>query len=483
MKDWEYQIAKTPEMQRVQGIKQLGLSYLIYPSATHTRYEHSLGVAHLAGMVIDHLVETSPSEIAKELSEHRKTLRAVALLHDVGHAPLSHVLNDLVETTYGKSHEEISTEIIQSSPRILSILNNNKIDPENIVGILSPNRAFHIPYLKEMISGDIDVDRIDYLNRDGICTSTTYGIINYQSIVESMKVRAILPEGYEKTVKVLEKKLIKEDQGIQKLIMEIAKVDRNLATRTSKEIQRIDKKSAEILKECHIVLDSQARHSAIGLLMAREVMYPLVYRHPSTRAAEGVFTKMVEYCIDKNLIDPDIFYNASRIVKNCDKNILINDGYLESMIRDIDDKYTKEMLKHVDSGQFFCETFRATSWDMKRLRQRIKDIIYATNPIKRGAMIKSLLQDISEKAGVDYWYITMDILPIKEEKGLVNALIELPGHEIIPLAEASSIIHGLRNSPIENWHAVIRMPKKIDNKDVAYDPKIHDLIGDLFYWE
>lgn len=481
LEDWEYQLTKTPEMQRIQGIKQLGLSYFHYPMATHTRYEHSLGVAHLVGMVIDRLLETSQPEICKELRDYKNCLRATALLHDCGHSPFSHVLNEVVEMIFGRSHERISAELVQNSPRILSILKANNIDPNDIAEILLPDGGFHIPYLQEIISGDIDVDRIDYLNRDSECTNTAHGIIDYHSIIESMKIKPILPEGYDKAVKVLGKKLIKEDPGIEKLVTEIAKVDKSLAEKASKELERIDKKSAEILKESHIVLDSRVRHSAIGLLMAREVMYPLVYRHPETRAAEGIFTKIIEYCIEKGLIEPELFYESSSIIKNCDKNVLINDGYLDSFIRNLDDKYVKAMLKCLDSREFFCPTFQATFWDVRRLKQRIKDIIYSSDSVKRGIMIKGLLHDISKQTGVDYWQITMDILPIREQKGLVNALIELPTGEVMPLAEASSVVYGLRNSPIENWYTEIRMPEKIGGKDVAYDPKTHDAISSLFY--
>jgi hypothetical protein len=79
--------------------------------------------------------------------------------------------------------------------------------------------------------------------------------------------------------------------------------------------------------------------------------------------------------------------------------------------------------------------------------------------------------------------MTIDILPIKEQKGLANALIELPNGEVKPLVEASSVVYGLRNSSIENWCAVIRMPEKVDGKDFAYNQKVHDKIADIFFVE
>jgi HD superfamily phosphohydrolase len=483
LEDWEYKLATTPEMQRINGIKQLGLSYIQYPGANHTRYEHSLGVTHLVGMVIDHIIQTSSSEIKKEVGRYKNCLRATALLHDCGHSPFSHTLNELTETLSGKSHEKISAEIVQCSSRISNILKSNSVEVDDVVAILVPIDGFHIPYMQELISGVIDVDRIDYLNRDSERTNTAHGIIDYRSIISSMKIKTILPEGYDKTVKALKGKLVKEDEGIEKILTEMAKVDRKLAETASKALDEVDKRAAEILKESHIVLDSGVRHSAIGLLMAREVMYPLVYRNPETRAAEGVFTKMVEYCIEKNFIDPHILYDAQTIVKNCDSNILINDGYLESLIRNVNDSYIKEMLRFFDSHNFLYPAFQAAFWDVKRLRQRIRDIIYSTDAKRRGILVKELLNDISSQVDIDYWHMTIDILPIKEQKGLANALIELPNGEVKPLVEASSVVYGLRNSSIENWCAVIRMPEKVDGKDFAYNQKVHDKIADIFFVE
>jgi len=229
------------------------------------------------------------------------------------------------------------------------------------------------------------------------------------------------------------------------------------------------------------VLDYNTRHSAIGLLMAREVMYPLVYRNPETRAAEGMFSKIVEYSIEKNLIDPNILYDSTTILKNCDNNLMINDGYLESLIRSLNDTYVKQILKRFDAHDYLCAVFEATSLDIRRLRQRIKDIIYSTDPRKRGCLVKELQNDISSKIGVDYWNITIDILPIKEQKGLANSLIELPNGELRPISEVSSIVYGLRNSSIEDWYAVIRIPEKIDGKDFAYSPKVREKIEDIFF--
>ncbi len=481
LENWEHELTKTPEMQRTRGIKQLGLSYIRYPSATHTRYEHSLGVAHLMGLAIDQIANNSPRQIAEEIQEYHNCLRATAILHDCGHTPFSHTLDGLIEMMFGKSHEVISAELVQSSSKISSILEKNNGRLEDVLNLLLPSTEFPISYIQEIVSGDIDVDRIDYLNRDSHYTMTGYGVIDYRGIIDSMSVKSILPEEYDKTAEKLKKKLIREDKGIEKLLTEITKTDTKLGEKTAKMLKKIDEKAIKILRENHIVLDFRVRHSAIGLLMAREVMYPLVYRHPETRAAEGIFNKIIEYCIEKGLIKPEIFYDPSTILENCEKSILINDGYLDSMVRNINDNYVKDMIRRLDSEDFFRVAFEATYWDVGRLRHAIKDIIYSSDQKKRYVMIKGLLNGISSEIGLDPKYITIDILQIKEEKGLVNALIQRPDGRIVSISEASSITQALRNSPLENWFSVVRIPEKLDGKQFAYSPKIREAIADLFF--
>ncbi|MDI6655252.1 MAG: HD domain-containing protein, partial [Candidatus Hydrothermarchaeota archaeon] len=102
----EVEIVDTLEFQRLRRLKQLGMTYLVYPSANHTRFEHSLGALHLAGRVADKLGLSG---------EDKKKIRIAALLHDIGHGPLSHTSEALLECYLNKSHEKITRSIVESS--------------------------------------------------------------------------------------------------------------------------------------------------------------------------------------------------------------------------------------------------------------------------------------------------------------------------------------------------------------------------------
>ena len=127
----ETQIIDTPAFRRLHGIKQLSHAYLVYPTAIHTRFEHSLGVAHLADLV------------SKQLSlddEVREIVRLAALLHDVGHGPFSHLFEKVMESINGEviDHDKISMMLIKEDPRISSILGDKG---EEIIRVLN-NRPY-----------------------------------------------------------------------------------------------------------------------------------------------------------------------------------------------------------------------------------------------------------------------------------------------------------------------------------------------------
>ncbi len=161
-----YELIYTNEFQRLQRVKQLGAVHFLFPTATHTRFSHSLGTYELARRFLNHFEEKT----AINPKEKQKILVA-ALLHDVGHGPLSHFF----EVINAKNHEEYTIEIIsntdsQINKTLKKYLSDN--DVADIVKIISkehPNK-----WINQLISSEIDVDRLDYLLRDGYFTGTKY---------------------------------------------------------------------------------------------------------------------------------------------------------------------------------------------------------------------------------------------------------------------------------------------------------------------
>jgi len=477
LENWEFKLVRTPEICRMEQIKQLGLSYLSFP-ARHTRYEHSIGVAHLTKLLTEHLKRISTDPVKKELDDHRNLLRAASLLHDCGHTPFSHTLDGLIEMLFGKNHETLSSEIVECSKSIGGILKKAGVSVEDVASILLPDKQFHIAYIQDIVQGDTDVDRIDYLKRDAFHTKRSAGVVDHESLIESMCIEEIEPKDYERTLRAFEDNLV-DEQGKREILTQITKVDKTLGDRTAKFLDDIEKKAAEILKEHHVVLDFERRHAAIGLLMTREVMYPLLYRYPTTRAYENVFTKVVEYCINDNLIEPSPLYDAEKLVECCNSGQLINDVSLETQLRKQSDSYVKKMLRTLDARKPMLEAFRASFWDLRNLKPTIREIAYTRNPQKKYHLLKGIIEKIASEIGLDYWHVFIDIYSIKEEKGLVNALVRLPDNRIVTLAEASSIVDGLRNSPVENWEAVVRLPEKVNGKEFAYDQSIRRKIKQI----
>lgn len=160
-------LVDTPEFQRLKNVKQLGNAYLVFPTTNHTRFEHSLGVYHLA------------SQFAKQLKldqEQTKKLKAAALLHDIGHGPFSHTIEGVYENT---KHEEISIKKIKSEP-IKDILESVGINPNSIEKLIQGKGK-----LGPIIAGDIDVDRMDYLLRDSYYSGVAHGVIDKETIIRS----------------------------------------------------------------------------------------------------------------------------------------------------------------------------------------------------------------------------------------------------------------------------------------------------------
>lgn len=168
------EIINHPWFQRLRRIKQMGMADLVYPGAVHTRFAHSLGACHLAGKAMD---ELRAKGIATNSEEYLAT-RMAALLHDVGHGPFSHSLEKSL--VGGVSHE------------ILSGLIMKRMNDE-MGGILEKaiqvfDRSYPAHYLHQLVSSQMDVDRMDYLNRDSFYTGVSEGVIGYDRILQMLMV-------------------------------------------------------------------------------------------------------------------------------------------------------------------------------------------------------------------------------------------------------------------------------------------------------
>lgn len=260
------QVISHPFFQRLRRISQMGLSYLVYPGAHHTRFHHALGAMNLMQRAIDTLTLKGVSISAEE----RQGLLLAILLHDIGHGPFSHALE---EQLISKHHESLSLGFME--------LLNEEFEGQLDMAIAIFKGESDRPFLNQLVSSQLDMDRLDYLKRDSFFAGVTEGNINSERLIS--------------TINVVNDSLVIEEKGI---------------------------------------------YSVEKFLMARRFMYWQVYLHKTSVVAEIMLGKIIERA--KELIDRGVpiegppnlmFFLNQQYSKNSDKEITL---YQFAAIDDID---------------------------------------------------------------------------------------------------------------------------------------------------
>ncbi len=208
-------LLETPELQRLSNIHQLGLAYLVFPGANHTRLEHSLGTYHVAQRMATAL------EIP---NDERLIVTTAGLLHDLGHGPFSHTIEYLIHSRLGISHtdltrqiilgehdilDELKKKVIRPEHSIFEILENYGLDPDSVTDLIctepeefkgklpiiselpvhSDQQFFNTKkYLFQLIHSSIDADQIDFLLRDSHYTGVAYGVLDLDRLIQTIQI-------------------------------------------------------------------------------------------------------------------------------------------------------------------------------------------------------------------------------------------------------------------------------------------------------
>jgi uncharacterized protein len=159
--------------QRLRRIRQTGLAHLVYPGALHTRFHHALGALHLMQLAI----ETLRSKQIEITDEEAEAVCAAILLHDIGHGPYSHALEHTIVDLH---HEELSNRFMAAI--------NTELGGQLDLAIAIFTNTYHKKFLYQLISGQLDMDRMDYLNRDSFFTGVSEGVIGYDRIIKMLSV-------------------------------------------------------------------------------------------------------------------------------------------------------------------------------------------------------------------------------------------------------------------------------------------------------
>ena len=237
-----FELVRTPEFQRLRHLKQLGLAYLVYPGANHTRFEHSLGTWHIAKRL--------SNEVGLDEDESM-LLQVGALLHDIGHGPFSHTFESIYRHyVKERDHMRLGQDIIrgrinitgeEDGGRIGDILSENGIDPTEVAELILGKAKK--PYLGQMLHGGVDVDQLDYLVRDAHYTGVAHGIIDLERLLKVLKIH--------------------NDE---------------------------------------LVVDEKGLEAVEGMMVARSLMYSRVYFHHTVKIAEGMLTRALEFALEEGYL-------------------------------------------------------------------------------------------------------------------------------------------------------------------------------------
>ncbi|MFD0940362.1 HD domain-containing protein [Pedobacter boryungensis] len=216
-----YDLISHPYFQRLRYIKQLGMTHLVYPGALHTRFHHAIGAMHLMSLALE-VLRNKGHEIS---AEEEEAATIAILLHDIGHGPFSHALEHTLVN--GIKHEDISMLMMDQL--------NDEFDGRLTPAITIFKGHYHRNFFCQLISGQLDLDRMDYLNRDSFFTGVSEGVISFDRII--------------KMFNIVDDQLVIEEKGI---------------------------------------------YSIEKFLIARRLMYWQVYLHKTVIAAEQLLVKILE---------------------------------------------------------------------------------------------------------------------------------------------------------------------------------------------
>ncbi len=183
--DGEARLLDLPQMQRMRRLRQLGLAYLAFPSAEHSRFTHALGALAVGSRAFDQIVHHGRAFFsdAKQIAYQRRLVRAALLLHDIGHGPFSHAC----EAVLGVRHEQRTQELL-ALPELRGAITALDVDPEDVLALILGDPETRYPALRELVSGpNLDADRMDYLQRDAYFTGVASGRFDVEQLLASLR--------------------------------------------------------------------------------------------------------------------------------------------------------------------------------------------------------------------------------------------------------------------------------------------------------
>lgn len=404
-------LLEVPELQRLHSIHQLGLAYLVYPGANHTRFEHSIGTFAVAKRVCSSL------QIDQEESG---LVECAALLHDIGHLPYSHTLEFVLHSRFGIDHTEISRRLIRGedtvlsdsdrrilghSPSVPEILEKHGLDPKAVARLLDERAPatgaqktlqkqkdqthFNSKrYLAQIVIGPVDADQLDYLKRDAHYTGVAYGVIDLDRLYQTL------------------------------------------------EIFNGD-----------LVVNRSGLSAVEGMLVARALMFSSVYFHKTVRISELMLAKAVE------LLGAD---EVRSVTSMTDASLL---AYLVSK-----GGYFEEIATLIKYRRLFKKAYAVRATEVG------PDDWTSIDELGRVASRRTVEEEIANRSGLDPGHVIIDVpsseLIISEPRIALTDIRVVDDGRVKMLPKISSIASSLQTRRAHEWAVMVSCPAK-DRERVA----------------
>jgi len=397
-------VIETPELQRLHSIHQLGLAYLVYPGANHTRFEHSLGTFAVARRICSSL----------NLSKDEGALvECAALLHDVGHLPFSHTLEFVLHDQFKIDHEEISKRLIRGEKSVVSdtdgkilgkfdsvaeALEKHEVDPREVAKLLDKTAAASVQrtiggskgqayfnsrrYMSQIITGPVDADQLDYLKRDAHYTGVAYGVIDLDRLYETLQIF-----------------------------------------------------------NGDLVVDRGGLSAVEGMLVARALMFSSVYFHKTVRIAELMLAKAVE-----RLGVGEVGTISSTTDSGLLAHLASKGGYFE------------EIATLIKYRRLYKKAYALRMADLSH--EDLEEVELFGDMRSR----RSLEEDIARRAGVDPGRVVVDIpspeLMVSEPRISLTNLRVIDDGKVRMLHRISPIAASLQLRRVHEWALMVACPAK-----------------------
>ncbi|TAH03932.1 MAG: HD domain-containing protein [Sphingobacteriales bacterium] len=377
-----FDVIEHPYFQRLRYIKQLGMTHLVYPGALHTRFHHALGAMHLMQLAVEHL-QSKGHLITNDECE---AACIAILLHDIGHGPFSHALEHSI--VKGISHEDIGKLIISKI--------NDDFNNRLSLALQIFNNNYYKKFLYQLISGQLDLDRLDYLNRDSFFSGVTEGMVSSDRIIKLLNI-----------------------------------------------------------KNGNLVVEEKGIYSIEKFLIARRLMYWQVYLHKTVIAAEQMLVKILERARELANNGTELFatptfkhflYNTVSIthfineIQHINNFVKLDDSDIMASI--------KVWCNHTD---FILSTL------CNNLINRQLYKVEISTGIPDFEKTESLKQKISEKLNINYkdssYFIFTDIInnvAYNTRQGNINVLMKNGDLQDITIASDYSNLEALAKSVTKN---------------------------------